>query len=72
MIRYRKAILIIHGFTGNLYDNEYLMNYLEYDRNFDVYAKTLPGHDRDRFCNAKYTDWLRFVDNEIDYLSSLG
>ena len=72
MIRYRKAILIIHGFTGNLYDNEYLMNYLEYDRNFDVYAKTLPGHDRDRFCNAKYIDWVRFVDNEIDYLVSLG
>lgn len=72
MIRFRKAIFIIHGFTGNLYDNEYLMNYLEYDREFDVYAKTLPGHDRDRFCDAKYTDWVRFVDNEINYLISLG
>lgn len=72
MIRFRKAIFIIHGFTGNLYDNEYLMNYLEYDRDFDVYAKTLPGHDRDRFCDAKYTDWVRFVDNEISYLVSLG
>lgn len=72
MIRLRKAILIIHGFTGNLYDNEYLMNYLEYDRWFDVYAKTLPGHDRDRFCNAKYTDWLQFVDNEIEILKALG
>ena len=72
MIRFRKAVLIIHGFTGNLYDNEYLMNYLEYERDFDVYAKTLPGHDKDRFSNAKYTDWLRFVDNEIDYLASIG
>ena len=36
---YRKAVLIVHGFTGSLYDNEYLMNYLEYDREFDVYAK---------------------------------
>ena len=72
MIRFRKAIFIIHGFTGNLYDNEYLMNYLEYAREFDVYAKTLPGHDRDRFCDAKYTDWVRFVDNEINYLVSLG
>ena len=25
MIIFRKAILIIHGFTGKLYDNEYLM-----------------------------------------------
>lgn len=72
MIRFRKAIFIIHGFTGNLYDNEYLMNYLEYDHEFDVYAKTLPGHNRDRFCDAKYTDWVRFVDNEINYLVSLG
>jgi len=72
MIRFRKAIFIIHGFTGNLYDNEYLMNYLEYDREFDVYAKTLPGHNRDRFCDAKYTDWVWFVDKEIDYLVSLG
>lgn len=72
VIRFRKAILIIHGFTGNLYDNEYLMNYLEYERNFDVYAKTLPGHNRDRFCRAKYTDWLKFVDNEVSYLASLG
>lgn len=72
MIRFRKAIFIIHGFTGNLYDNEYLMNYLEYERDFDVYAKTLPGHDKDRFSKAKYTDWLRFVDNEIDYLVSIG
>lgn len=72
MIRFRKAIFIIHGFTGNLYDNEYLMNYLEYDREFDVYAKTLPGHAKDRFSNAKYTDWIKFVDNEIEYLISLG
>ena len=50
---YRKAVLIVHGFTGSLYDNEYLMNYLEYDREFDVYAKTLPGHDHDRFENSK-------------------
>jgi len=72
MFRFRKAIFIIHGFTGNLYDNEYLMNYLEYDREFDVYAKTLPGHAKDRFSDAKYQDWIKFVDNEIEYLSSLG
>ena len=32
---FRKAIVIIHGFTGNLYDNEYLMNYLEDDVFFE-------------------------------------
>ena len=72
MIRFRKAILIIHGFTGNLYDNEYLMNYLEYNPWFDVYAKTLPGHNKDRFSKAKYTDWIDFVDSEIQNLINCG
>ena len=72
MIRFRKAILIIHGFTGNLYDNEYLMNYLEYDPKFDVYAKTLPGHNQDRFKDCKHTQWVSFVEEEIEYLIKQG
>ena len=72
MFRFRKAILIIHGFTGNLYDNEYLMNYLEYVPSFDVYAKTLPGHDKDRFKDCKYTDWISFVEEEIETLITKG
>ena len=51
---FKKAILIIHGFTGNLYDNEYLMNYLELDNEYDVYARTLPGHNKDRFSKSNY------------------
>ncbi len=72
MIFFRKAILIIHGFTGNLYDNEYLMNYLEFDHNYDVFARTLPGHNKDRFSHAKFDDWLKFVDNEIQELINNG
>ncbi len=72
MILFRKAVLIIHGFTGNLYDNEYLMNYLELDPRFDVYARTLPGHAKDRFSNAKVEDWLQFVDNQIKELINNG
>ena len=72
MIIFRKAILIIHGFTGNLYDNEYLMNYLELDPRFDVYARTLPGHNKDRFSDAKMEDWLQFVDNQIQELINNG
>ena len=53
----KKAVLIIHGFVGTLYDNEYLMNYLEYDPKFDVYARTLPGHNQDRFSDATVNDW---------------
>lgn len=72
MIRFRKAVLVIHGFTGNLHDNEYLMNYLEYEPSFDVYAKTLPGHDEGRFANCKYTEWVSFVEEEIEQLIERG
>lgn len=71
-MRFRKAVLIIHGFTGNLYDNEYLMNYLELDSKYDVYAKTLPGHNKGRFSKAKVDDWKDFVDGEIKELINNG
>jgi esterase/lipase len=72
MLLFRKAIVIIHGFTGNMYDNEYLMNYLEYDSNFDVYAETLPGHNQDRFSDASVTDWKRSIEHQIQRLIDNG
>ena len=69
---FRKAIVIIHGFTGNLYDNEYLMNYLEYNPMFDVYAETLPGHNQNRFSDASINDWKKSVDGEIQKLIDKG
>lgn len=72
MRKFRKAILIIHGFTGSLYDNEYLMNHLEYNNNFDVYAWTLPGHDRDRFSHVKEYEWIDFVNAKTQELINLG
>lgn len=72
MFLFRKAIVIIHGFTGNLYDNEYLMNYLEYNPRFDVYAETLPGHNQDRFSDASVDDWKKSVDQLILKLINHG
>ncbi len=69
---FRKAIVIIHGFTGNLYDNEYLMNYLELEPGFDVFAETLPGHNKDRFSEATMEDWKESVDNFIGKLVNSG
>ncbi len=69
---FRKAIVIIHGFTGNLYDNEFLMNYLEDELLFDVYAETLPGHDKDRFSDATVDDWKESIDNIMKRLINNG
>lgn len=69
---FRKAIVIIHGFSGNLYDNEYLMNYLEEEPRYDVYAETLPGHDKDRFSDATAEEWKEAIDNIMNRLIKLG
>lgn len=69
----RKAVLIIHGFVGCLYDNEYLMNYLELDGKFDVFARTLPGHYRnDDYQKVSFLEWINFIDETIKNLISYG
>ena len=69
----KKAILIIHGFVGSLYDNEYLMNYLELDNRFKVFAKTLPGHHiNDNYQKVEYMEWITCVDSWIQELIHYG
>ena len=67
----RKAVLIIHGFVGCLGDNEYLMNYLTFDRKFDVFSRTLPGHyDDETYQKVEYTEWIKFADLLVSDLIS--
>lgn len=63
----RKAILIIHGFAGGTYDQEYLANFLELERKFDVYTFTLPGHDEIDY-NITKEDWIKATENHIEML----
>lgn len=65
---FRKAILIIHGFGGGTYDEEYLANNLELKRNFDVFTFTLPGHDGIFKSNMKEEDWINKTDEMINFL----
>ena len=69
----KKAVLIIHGFVGSLSDNEFLQDYLTYDKSFDVFARTLPGHHNDEtYQKVEYTDWINFIDKEIETLINHG
>lgn len=65
---FKKAVLIIHGFTGGTVDNELLAAYLEYNSNLDVYAFTLPGHDKPYIKGAKYNDWIISTEEKVEYL----
>lgn len=64
---FRKAILIIHGFGGGTYDEEYLANNLELRRNFDVFTFTLPGHEGP-FKAMKEQDWINKTEDMINFL----
>ena len=68
---FRKAILIVHGFAGGTYDEEDLANYLELNKNFDVYQFTLPGH-RKNLSKVKYTEWINKSEEMIEWLISNG
>lgn len=65
---FRKAIIIIHGFAGGTYDEEYLAHRLELRREFDVYTFTLSGHDGLFKSNMKETEWIKSAEQMIEFL----
>ncbi len=69
---FRKAILIVHGFAGGVYDQEILNHELELKWNYDVYTFTLPGHEGITTRNIKYTEWVDKAEKELLYLIGNG
>ena len=63
-----KAILIIHGFAGGTYDEEYLANYLELNKKFDVFFFTLPGHDVKDKRKATCEEWINESERQLKRL----
>ena len=68
----RKAILLVHGFVGGIYDFDTLPNDLELIRNFDVYTFTLPSHEKLIVNNVKYEDWIKASEKQIETLIGNG
>lgn len=69
---FRKAILMVHGFAGGVYDFENLANELECINNFDVFTFTLPGHDGDTREKITYDLWINKAEQEVEYLIKKG
>lgn len=72
MIRFRKAVLIIHGFAGGTYDQEYLANHLELNAKLDVYNFTLPGHDVKSREKATCASWIEESERQLKFLIDHG
>lgn len=64
----KKAILIVHGFAGGTYDEEYLQHRLELISEYDVFSFTLPGHDGLFKPNMKEQEWIKSAENMMDFL----
>jgi len=70
-MKFKKAVLVIHGFAGGTYDEESIANYLEL-KGFDVYTFTLPGHDKMLFSKIKRSDWIDSCEKHLEMLISNG
>lgn len=69
---FRKAILIIHGFSGGTFDEEYLAHQLELIPMYDVYSFTLPGHDGDFTEKVTRERWIETCEQEVKFLINNG
>lgn len=71
-INMHKAILLIHGFAGGIYDYGDLVNDLQIYRNFDIFTFTLPGHDKLKIHNVTKDDWIKKGEEQIDKIINNG
>ena len=69
---FKKAILIVHGFAGGVYDQEILSHELELIWNYDVYTFTLPGHERTLFKHVTREDWINSCEEHINMIIKAG
>ncbi len=69
---FRKAVLIIHGFAGGVYDEESLQYHLNPKLGLDVYSFTLPGHERNLTSDVTYEEWIRSTNEHVEMLIKKG
>ncbi len=69
-MKFRKAVLLIHGFAGGTYDMESLGWKLQKHFTLDVYQFTLPGHAQKRNCT--YKEWIKATEEKVEFLIKSG
>ncbi|MDD3048687.1 MAG: alpha/beta fold hydrolase [Bacilli bacterium] len=64
----KKAVLMIHGFGGGTWENEYLANYLTFNYKYDVYAFTLPKHQQEIISSVNFEEWIEASRLQLEHL----
>lgn len=59
MCLFKKAVLVIHGFGGATWENEFLVNDLKMNSEYKVFDFTLPGHTLEIIKGVQYQEWIR-------------
>ena len=72
MRKFRTAVLLVHGFAGGVYDEEYLDHQLELISKYDVYTFTLPGHDGNTSKKITGATWIKKAESEVEFLINNG
>lgn len=72
MVKFRKAVLVIHGFAGGVYDLEYLSTMLELKKKYDVFTFTLPGHTGENIKKITHKDWIKKSEDKVNFLIEHG
>lgn len=67
---FKTAVLIIHGFMGEVSEVEYLSNYIKLNTNIDSYTFTLPGHDKHTIRDVNYIEWLEASKEMLNQLET--
>ena len=67
----KKAVLLIHGFAGELKDHIYLEERLKKE-NFDVYTFLLPGHEKKLIRNVSRFDWINECEKQLATIIKKG
>lgn len=68
----KKAILLIHGFAGSIYDYGELANGLELISNYKVFTYTLPGHNKIIIDDVTKEDWISKSEYQLERLIKNG
>ncbi len=68
----KKAVLMIHGFIGGIYDFDNFHNELQLHKNFDVFTFTLPAHEKFIVNDVKYKEWKDEATKQIEILIKNG
>ena len=68
----KRAVLLIHGFVGGIYDYGNLQNELQVYRKFDVFTFTLPGHEKMIVKDVRFNEWIDESEKQIKFLINNG